>query len=153
MTTASADPAPATSVAGGSRDLLDDAIGRLPLTVRDDLATVGERISWLMRFGRKVRVVPILFVVVWPFLLFGLLRDAMTARRLLRREDVHAGLLAVQWLLFEQAWDEEHDGHLPAGQMRDLVLLRHAASVFGFSILGPPVIIVGFVAALLLAGR
>lgn len=130
-----------------------DSVGRLPLSVRDDLATVGERIGWLMRFGRKVRIVPLLFVLVWPFLLPGLLRDLMTARRLLLRDDVQLSLAALADVVFEHAWDDEHDGAMPVSTKRDLVLLRHAMAVLSVSVAGPPVIIVGFVVALLVAGR
>ena len=145
----------ATSAADGPRDVADvvDSVGRLPLSVRDDLATVGERIGWLMRFGRKVRVVPMLFVLVWPFLLYGLVRDALTARRLAARDDVQLAMAAVSSTVFEHAWDDEHDQAMAASTARDLVLLRHAASVFGVAVMGPPVIIVGFVIALMVAGR
>lgn len=145
----------ATSVAAGPRDVVDvvDRVGRLPLAVRDDMATVGERVAWLMRFGRKVRIVPMLFVLVWPFLLPGLLRDLMTARRLLAREDVQAALVGVAGTDFELAWNDEHDRAMSASTVRDLVLLREAFGVLGVGIGGPPVIIIGFVIALLMAGR
>jgi len=144
-----------TSAADGPRAVADvvDSVGRLPLAVRDDLATVGERIGWLMRFGRKVRIVPLLFVLVWPFLLPGLLRDALTARRLLLRDDVQLAMASWSSVVFEHAWDDEHDQAMPASTARDLVLLRHASSVLAVSVLGPPVIIIGFIIALAVAGR
>ncbi len=142
-----------TSVADGTRAADDAAANRLPLGVRDDLADVGERVAWLLRFGRKVRIVPLLFVLVWPFVLPALLRQWRLAWQLLQRDDVQAALQAAQGIPFELGWNDEHDDALPTSTLRDLVLLQPAMAVFAVSVVGPLFIIIGFVVALLVAGR
>ncbi|HEY1100246.1 MAG TPA: hypothetical protein VGF99_15015 [Myxococcota bacterium] len=152
MTTAPHHDVPITSVADGPRADLG-VVGRLPLAVRDDIAIVAERVAWLLRFGRKVRIVPLLFVLVWPFLLPSLLRCSVVARRLQRRDDVQAALAQVEGLPFERAWDDEHEDPIVDPLVRDLVLLRRADVTLSFAVLGPPVIIAGFIVALVVAGR
>jgi len=144
--------APLTSVADGPRSVADIAerLGRLPLEVRDDIATVADAIAYLMRLGMKVRVVPMVFVLAWPVLFFWLVRRAVLAVRLLARDDVNDAIVLAAHHDFNNAWNADADAPIADEQTRQLVLLRHAHAVLGTALVGPAVIVAGFVLALVL---
>lgn len=144
--------APLTPVADGPRSVADIAerLGRLPLEVRDDLATVADAIAFVMRLGVKVRVVPIVFVLAWPVLFFWLVRRLVLALRLLARDDVNEAIALTAHRAFNDAWNADADAPIVDEQTRQLVLLRHAQAVLGTALVGPAVIVAGFVLALVL---
>jgi hypothetical protein len=144
--------APLTPVADGPRSIADIAerLGRLPLEVRDDIATVAEAIASLMRLGMKVRVVPMVFVLAWPVLFFWLVRRAVLAVRLLARDDVNDAIALVAHHDFNNAWNADADAPIVDEQTRQLVLLRHAHAVLGTALVGPAVIVAGFVLVLVM---
>jgi hypothetical protein len=145
--------APVTSVAGAHRDDLSDHLVRgvaaLPRELRDELHGLAANTAWLLKLGRSIRLIPMLFVLLWPFLLPWLVGQLVRLRRL--RKDPQVRALLDDSAPIRRAQAQERDLHDAA--VFDLIHAREGSAVVAYCIVGPPVILGGFALAVVLAGR
>ena len=138
-----------TSAADLSRTAQDAVatFGRLPLAVRDDIATVADATLMLMRAGRKARVVPIVMILAWPLFAGWIFRHLRLAQRLLARKDVSDALALIPETPLDQSWDP-NAADAVVDDVQRLLLVRHAPVVCGYGLGLPPVVGIGFGLAL-----
>ena len=151
----SADPAtsaaPLVNVADALEAELVARVHALSHDVRDELVVVGETVDFLFALGRKIRILPIAFVLLWPFMLPWLVARLLRVRRLWRQPGVRDVVERSRPLRREEVWDRDADAHDPWA--RRLIALREASVMLTYSIVGPGVIAAGFALAIYVVMR
>lgn len=140
---------PTSPAADGTREDLDvqSLLHRLPFDVREDIHNVADAALFLLRMGRKVRVLPIFAVVAWPFLAVWILQHLRLARRLLARQDVQDVLARCPDLAVDEIWDPNVADAVIDDEQR-LLLVQHAPGICGYALGIPPIVGAGFLLAL-----
>lgn len=143
----------ATSAADGPRDALKAAlaarVAALPRATREELRELAAGVDWLLKMGRSIRLLPVLFVVLWPILFPWLVARLVRLHRLQQDPVVRALLDDSAPIRRSQIQDRGFDDD----DLADLVHVREGVAVTGYSVVGPPLILCGFALAVVVAGR
>jgi hypothetical protein len=138
--------APLVNVAQALEAELVARVHALSHEVRDELVVVGDTVDFLFALGRKIRILPIAFVLLWPFMLPWLVARLVRVQRLWRQPGVRDVVERSRPLRREEVWDRDADAHDP--WVRRLIALREATVMLSYSIVGPGVISAGFALAI-----